>query len=268
MLKIKQMLRNIHRYGPCEATKQLLSKETPIGTRLVTPKGLNKPLHIRPNTSDILVLNEIFHYNCYELRPVQKMIPDFTPKHIADCGAYTGLSSVFFATRFPKAKIIAVEPQAENFELLSYNAKHYNNISVFNRALWHEKTTVELGNPNAEKWGFEFTQSDKSNPKQSPPVRTMTIPELVKMADGWIDILKIDVEGAEKDIFHADCQWLDQIGMLIIELHDGTMPGCSKSMWQQVIQRDFCNINNHENVVLVNEGLLTSFRQAQAGRCS
>ena len=273
MSKLKKIYREISRYGAVQSIKQLLAKQTSNGTKLLKPKGVDKPLHIRPNTSDVLVLNEVFHHKCYGLRPVRKMIPDFAPKFIADCGAYTGLSSVYFATRFPEAKIIAVEPQAENFKLLSLNASHYDNVSVLNKALWYENTTVLLGNPDAEKWGFEFTESDPKsepnpdNPKHSSAVDTITIPEIVELAGGWIDILKIDIEGAEKEIFRADCQWLDQVGILIIELHDGTMPGCSKALWQQIIQRDFCNINNpQEDIVLINESILTSFRQTQVGR--
>jgi hypothetical protein len=44
-----------------------------------------------------------------------------------------------------------------------------------------------------------------------------------------VDILKIDVEGAEREIF-STCNWMDKVKLLAIELHDRDWPGCSDAV--------------------------------------
>ena len=128
-------------------------------------------------------------------------------------------------------------------------------------ALWHRKTKVQLQNPSADKWGFEFDEAESS--VANTGLDTITVPEIVESANGWIDILKIDIEGAERDILTRDCSWIDHVGILIIELHDGMRPGCSQALFRQMTDREFCMISQHENLVLVNEKLLVDFRASQ-----
>ena len=48
------------------------------------------------------------------------------PKLIIDAGAYTGLSTLYYATKYPGAKIIAVEAESSNFEVLE---RHTSRLS-------------------------------------------------------------------------------------------------------------------------------------------
>ena len=52
-----------------------------------------------------------------------------------------------------------------------------------------------------------------------------------------IDLLKIDIEGAEKEVFEHSSMWIDQVGALVIELHDRFKDGCSSSLYSAT--RDF-----------------------------
>lgn len=259
---IKQIYRNIRDFGLVDGFAVTLC--TSDKELVVTPPRLRRPLVVRAGTTDLQVLREIFSLGVYELHPLRKMCPNFSPRTIADCGAYVGYSSSYFANRFPNAKILAVEPQADNYEVLVKNTSQFENIQTINKALWHSSTTVCLGNPDSEKWGCEFEAAETSSDHRNE-VSTITVPEILQWAGGYIDLLKIDIEGAEREIFQADCDWLDSIGVLIIELHDGTRPGCSRSVWNQLINRDFCMLNQHENLVLVSETLLKDFRRTQAG---
>ena len=45
-----------------------------------------------------------------------------------------------------------------------------------------------------------------------------------------IDILKVDIEGAEKEVFSDTSKWIDRVGSLIVETHDHMKPGCSQSV--------------------------------------
>lgn len=48
------------------------------------------------------------------------------PSVIIDAGANIGTASVYFANKYPKAKIYAIEPAADNYEILCLNAKAYD----------------------------------------------------------------------------------------------------------------------------------------------
>jgi hypothetical protein len=58
-------------------------------------------------------------------------------------------------------------------------------------------------------------------------VDSITIPELLDLSrSGHIDILKIDIEGSEYELFHSDYEdWLDKVGVVIIEVHERLHPG-------------------------------------------
>ena len=57
----------------------------------------------------------------------------------------------------------------------------------------------------------------------------MTVDEIVSR--GAIDILKIDVEGAERAIFERKPAWLSRVRALLIETHDQFVPGCSQAVF-------------------------------------
>lgn len=53
----------------------------------------------------------------------------------------------------------------------------------------------------------------------------------------YIDILKIDIEGSEKELFENPTPWVDKVGMIVIELHDHFKAGCSSSVYSST--KDF-----------------------------
>src|SRR5260370_35941728 len=88
--------------------------------RLMVP-GPAVEVWLRLGTTDIAVFNSIFRREEYGLR-----IPAL-PKVIVDAGAYTGLSTVYFALKYPDACIIALEPSPYNFDLLELNTAKLKN---------------------------------------------------------------------------------------------------------------------------------------------
>ncbi|MBK8563725.1 MAG: hypothetical protein IPN76_10385 [Saprospiraceae bacterium] len=76
------------------------------------------PIYIRNKTSDVptfnaCILDEGYNFNL-----------GFEPETVVDLGSNIGLSAVYFATRYPTAKIICVEPEQDNYDLLVKNTKH------------------------------------------------------------------------------------------------------------------------------------------------
>ena len=76
------------------------------------------------------------------------------PATIVDAGAYTGFSAIYFAEKYPAAKVLALEPDPSNFALLVRNARPYSNIVPLQQALWSRDGSLELQDPGTGHWGF------------------------------------------------------------------------------------------------------------------
>jgi hypothetical protein len=57
---------------------------------------------------------------------------------------------------------------------------------------------------------------------------------LAMLPSGRADLVKIDIEGAEKELFSEPHAWLDQVQSMVIELHDRYQPGCSRAFFNAV----------------------------------
>jgi len=204
-----------------------------------------KPLIIREKTSDIEVFKQIFIDKDYGF-PV-----NIDPKLIIDGGANAGYASLFFADRFPKAEIIAIEPEDSNFEVLVKNTARYKQIKPIKAGLWHKKVNLKIVDKNVDKWGFRTEESDCHN----TDVPAMTIDEILKQSKhNEIDILKLDVEGAEKEIFSYNYDsWLGKVNILIIELHDKMKPGCGEAFYSAIKKYNFEKALSGENIILVKQ---------------
>jgi FkbM family methyltransferase len=189
------------------------------------------PVHLRLRTSDVSVFEEII------LNGEYSFAPPTAPRVIVDAGANIGLTSVYFANRFPHAKIIALEPEQANFRMLRKNARYYENIHPVEAALWKENTSLSLSDPGAGSWGFQTHERTDQN-AASPLVDAVTLDRLMHLHQcEHIDVLKIDIEGSEKEIFESCEPWIGKVGMIMVELHDRYKSGCSRSVYAAT--RDF-----------------------------
>lgn len=66
----------------------------------------------------------------------------------------------------------------------------------------------------------------------------------------YIDILKIDIEGSEMELFENNYEgWLSKTKVLIIELHDSKRNGASKSFFKAISNYNFTMIIKEENLI-------------------
>lgn len=208
-----------------------------IKSRFIAPNCLIKvkrenikfPFYLRSGTSDVPTFDQIFIDEEYNFESLNK------PKVIVDAGANVGLASIYFANKFPDAKIISIEPERSNFELLEKNTSPYPNITCIHAALWNQNKKINLIDPGLGKWGFmteESGSSEKSSASDHGLVDAITVEKIVQQFKlSSIDILKIDIEGAEREVFKDSSPWLEKINSIIIELHDRMKPGCSRSFY-------------------------------------
>ena len=175
------------------------------------------PVYMRPKTTDANTFWQVFIAGEYDF-PI-----NFTPTVMVDAGAHIGYASLYMLHRYPDVKIVAIEPESSNAEMYRRNLESRPNVKLYNAALWSNKAKLNIENPDADSWSFRIEE----NTSGEGLVEAVTIPEILEDT-GHIDILKIDIEGAEKELFSGDTSWLDKVKMVILELHERYAPGCTK----------------------------------------
>jgi FkbM family methyltransferase len=181
------------------------------------------PFHFRHYTSDSLVLRQVLtgrEYAC--------PIASADPRLILDLGANIGCASVWFLTRYPNAHVIAVEPDSGNFAVLRRNLEPYRErVTLVQGAVWPTDGPLRVVREtrNGLEWSYQVRPCAEG---ESSDVEGFSIGRLLSRApQPRVDILKIDVEGAELKLFSAPSNpWLDAVDNIFIELHG---PDCDQT---------------------------------------
>jgi FkbM family methyltransferase len=183
------------------------------------------PLWVRPGSTDVPTMRDIFFNREYDFQ-----IPGEV-KVIIDAGANIGVSSVFFAKTFPDARIIAIEPEAANFMLLQRNVARYPHVTPVHAALWNTSGHLRLVDPGRGEHGF--TTQEDAGAQAEAMVACISIPDLLNAYGlDHVDILKMDIEGSEKEVFESASPWIDRVSVVIVELHERFKPGCLQSFYE------------------------------------
>jgi FkbM family methyltransferase len=212
-------------------------------------KDWNQTVFLRAGTTDWYCLKKVLIYKEYETPfPINARV-------IIDAGANIGMASLYYSRTYPNAKIIAIEPEQSNFELLIKNCKELDNVFIIKAALWGKNQKLEITDANSDKWAFsvkESTQHSSADPVEFNEVTALTIHSILRdFQFENIDILKLDIEGAEKVLFEENSEsWINHIKQIAIELHDRYIPGCAKSFYKALIKHNFTQENRGENIFI------------------
>jgi FkbM family methyltransferase len=224
-----------------------------MGITKIKIRKVTFPIHLRTKSSDLLAFHQIFTFKEYDMNL------GFSPRFIVDAGANIGLSVVFFANKFPSVKIVAIEPEKANFVMLEKNTKGYENILLAKRALSNQpNVNFDVIDKGYGNWGFVTEMQDSKNTKNViDTVKTITIDEILMEYNlEYLDLLKIDIEGGEKELFESNYEnWLPKTKCIIIELHDGITKGSSKSFFKAISKYDFSYFNRGENLLFINNSI-------------
>lgn len=170
-------------------------------------------LTLRPFAGDLFVLYEVLAFNAYYIAS-SLLAPDRTWT-IIDCGSNVGITSLFFAARYPLARIFSVEPHPENFALLEANVAQVPRITPIQACVtgtphqeWVRFTT------DRPAWGNSIATGGRG-----VLVPAITIDNLCsENGIDSIDLLKLDIEGAEEQVLQ-NAPFLARTQNIIIELH-------------------------------------------------
>lgn len=152
---------------------------------------------------DEIFIQEVYKYASYEQEPV-----------ILDCGANIGLSVIYFKRLYPKAKVIAFEPDPQIFSILSKNLAEYNydDVEIVNAAVWNENATLTFESDGSVGGRIDSDKTTGNGIK----VKSVRLRDYLT---SHVDFLKIDIEGAEYEVL-KDCKDLiGNVANLFIEYH-------------------------------------------------
>ncbi|MDR2440201.1 MAG: FkbM family methyltransferase [Planctomycetaceae bacterium] len=215
---------------------------------VVLPEGCEYPVFLRRGETDFNLYHEIFvHDLCYEIT-----LP-FRPKFMIDCGGNIGLAAIYFKLQYPEIKIVTIEPETSNFELLERNiAPYQSDIIALNMGVWNKTTKLIVKNFIGTAWAFvteEVTSDNVTNIENS--VDAIGINDILSKyaneSGGIIDLLKVDIEGSENQLFRTNYEWLSKTRAIVIEFHNRFRPDCSEVFHKAVSKYHFKEISFHGN---------------------
>ena len=132
-------------------------------------------------------------------------------RFIVDAGGYIGDSAALFLSRYPNARCVVIEPgSAYGWAVL--NLRRYGERAVLHQA-------ALMSSP-----GFcrvqEADTGSEAHVDINGTIKAITVPEILASSPhGRIDILKVDIEGAEVALFQSAAEWLPFVDCITIELH-------------------------------------------------
>jgi FkbM family methyltransferase len=160
---------------------------------------------------------------------------------IVDAGGYIGTAARVFATAFPGSTVICLEPSPENAALARANTADLPNVRVWPLALAAAPGQVTLSDRATGAWGYTILPSaaDTGPLRALARVEAIDMPTLLARvgADG-ADLVKLDIEGAERDVLADAPAWVAACDVLVVELHDRVAPGCTAAFAHATAGRD------------------------------
>ena len=171
-------------------------------------------LYRRGTTDEVAIVQalKIGAYKFGQLRRA-KELADFydqlaqtaKPPLIVDAGASIGASALYFAFTYPKAHLVAIEPEQDNFQLLVSNTA---------------QLPIECRCAMASAYE-----------RSAPPVTRLSINEIYsdrsQIANPFI--VKLEIERCETELFFVNTEWLDRTPIIILQLQDCLIPGTKNS---------------------------------------
>jgi FkbM family methyltransferase len=205
--------------SPKTTELRVLPRRVPAGGEIV--------VNVRRSQSDLFVFQNVMLHEFYSF--------DFAAHLgvvtvVVDLGANTGQSAAYFNAHFPAALFLCVEPVAESVRVLSMNASGRNWI-VEQAAIGAIDGEVELG--LSGWWGsasvvphvWTARQRRRNRFESRLRLENRIVPRismntlLEKHGLHNVDVVKIDIEGAEYELFGSHLEWLDRVRCVVIEFH-------------------------------------------------
>jgi FkbM family methyltransferase len=185
-------------------------------------------LYLRRDSSDFMVFEQILEM-C-ELKAVIELIQEkkINIHSILDCGANIGLASIYLSQQLPGVRILALEPEPDNYKQLEKNLIGNNLHQIRSRqvGVWSRKALLEhdVNFCRAKHWAFSVREAKNGDGN----IAVDTIDAIINDFEMYpIDYLKMDIEGAEFELFRNLESWkrtFEGLKLISIEVHEKKGP--------------------------------------------
>lgn len=177
-------------------------------------RGLDRPVLVRPGATDVPVVWELFYggeYSCSAGWPFRVVV---------DCGANVGLFLAWALRETGGAleRYVGVEPDPSSFETLKLQVSSLDleqRARLVQAAVWHEDGHVSFDD-EGPSWGHAV------RPSGGRQVRACTMNTILDEAGiEHADLIKIDIEGGERQLLDTFATWSQRTDAIVVELHAG-----------------------------------------------
>lgn len=207
-----------------------------VATQLIKNRATGKKIliHLR-DAVDVATLYQVFVDEEYRLERIARA-PEYhalyqsicdsgkTPL-IIDCGANIGLASIYLNERFPLARVVGLEPDTSAYLSANRNCEGRPAITLLNAGVSSQTGFAHILDPGLGGNAMRTVLDDSGD------IELKSISDIRDAQGDQFELLfvKMDVEGAEKEIFSRDVEWIDEVPLLIVELHDWMLPKSANS---------------------------------------
>ena len=257
----------VRRFGAIDGLRLLYEiegvKHLPSKSELVkkySVPGFDAPIYLRECLGDHAIFWQCLVMNQYDFskfpqaqrlneKYAETIASNQTPL-IIDCGGNIGLSALWFASQYPKAQIFVVEPDHGNFEILKLNVAHLGDrVKLLKGGVWSTAGYLKIINHESGTSAYRVQLTRQSDSPDA--LRCYTINEICTLANNSNPlIVKIDIEGSQKDLFSGGTDWVDRTDLISLELDDWLLPwqGTSRSFFKCLGQYPFDYLLNGESI--------------------
>jgi FkbM family methyltransferase len=200
-----------------------------LAAQPVSVPGFDAPIWLRPNRSDHSIFWQCIvrdQYDFGKFKQTEELMRRATAMRAAgqvplilDCGGNIGLSIRTFARDFPDAHIICVEPDDANMRVLRQNAESVGDrVTIVQGGIASRSGYCRVINRDRGSAGLMTEYCDAGD---EGALRTYTVDDLVAMVPGgqpWI--VKLDIEGAQAELFSTNTDWVGRADVIVLEPDD------------------------------------------------
>jgi FkbM family methyltransferase len=168
-------------------------------------------------------------------RETYRFVADGESPYIIDGGANIGLSVAYFKRAFPRSRIKAYEADRKIFEVLQRNvaALNLSGVELFNQALWSSAGCLNFVQEGADAGRI----ADARDPAATCAVEAVPLAPLLTEP---VDLLKLDIEGAEFEVLRSCRTQLSRVKRAFVEYHSfADRPQCLPQLLQLLADAGF-----------------------------
>ena len=212
--KLSRTIQDLGFKGTIRIYMNRLSKQRIVSLKVAGYE--NRVYYRRKNRTDLNLLRKILCSGAGD--------PDLPISEglIIDAGANVGYVTIALAKKYPGCRILAIEPDRDNYQVLEQNTAEIPQVQTLLGALWSKSGTLCVTNPEAKSVSFQVAPSGDGE-----SVQAFSVSDLMELTgENSVSLLKLDIEGAEFEVFqsHTDI-WFKKVKTMMVELHERYAPG-------------------------------------------